>query len=187
MRRQLSLTLTSAAFVAALALTGCSTGEGTATGAAAQQQTEQQSKHTTGSAATGLTLDAGWAKAADGMSGVFGTLHNPTDTDVTLVSATSSVADVVELHESVTSGASATMREVDGGFTVPAGGTFELVPGGNHIMLMELAAALLPGDEVPVTLTFDDGSTVEVTVLAKSYAGAEENYEGDTEDAHAEH
>ena len=186
MRRKLSLTFASAAFVAALTLTGCVTGGDTSQGAA-QQQTEEHSHHNEEHTHTELTLDAGWAKAADGMSGVFGTLHNPTDADVTLVSATSPVADMVELHESVTSGATTTMREVEGGFSIPAGGAFELAPGGNHIMLMELNAALLPGDEVPVTLTFDDGSTVEVTVLAKSYAGAEENYEGDAEDAHAGH
>lgn len=186
MRRKLSLTMASAACIAALALTGCATGDDPTAGAA-QQQAEGHSQHATEAMPTELTLDGGWAKAADGMSGVFGTLHNPTDADVTLVSATSPVADMVELHESVTSGATTTMREVEGGFTIPADGTFELAPGGNHIMLMELAAPLLPGDEVPVTLTFDDGSTVEVTVLAKSYAGAEENYEGDAEDAHAGH
>lgn len=183
MRKNLTLTLTSAAFVAALALTGCSgTNDSAPQGQAAQ--------HEAGAAdheARTLMLDNGWAKAADGMSGVFGTLHNATDADVTLISATSEAAGVVELHESVTTGANVTMREVDGGFTVPAGGTFELEPGGNHIMLMDLASELLPGDEVPVTLTFDDGSTVEVTVLAKDYGGAQENYEGDNEDAHAEH
>lgn len=183
MRKNFTLTLTSAAFVAALALTGCSGAGDTAPQGQAAQHEAGTGNHDT----TELMLDAGWAKAAEGMSGVFGTLHNATDADVTLVSATSTVADIVELHESVTSGANVTMREVDGGFTIPAGGTFDLEPGGNHIMLMELTSKLLPGDEVPVTLTFDNGSTIEVTVLAKDYGGAQENYEGDNDDAHAEH
>lgn len=181
MRKSLSLTITSAAFIAALALTGCSSEAAAPAGQAAQQEVDSST------AEGAVTLEAGWAKAADGMSGVFGTLHNATDADITLISATSTVADMVELHESISTGANVTMREIEGGFTIPAGGTFELEPGGNHIMLMELAAELLPGDEVPVTLNFEDGTAVDVTVLAKDYGGAQENYEGDDEHAHAEH
>lgn len=185
MRNSLSLALTSAAFAATLALAGCA-GDATRSDSPAQGQAAQHEATATPSEQP-VTLEAGWAKAADGMSGVFGTLHNASAGDITLVSATSSAADVVELHESVSTGANVTMSEVEGGFTVPAGGTFELAPGGNHIMLMELTAGLLPGDEVPVTLAFDDGSTIDVTVLAKDYGGAQENYEGDGEDAHAGH
>ncbi|MBP1327582.1 copper(I)-binding protein [Leucobacter exalbidus] len=188
MRRAIPLSLASAAIVAALALVGCSEADAgeSSTGAVSAEATSQGALAATNPDGA-VTLDGGWAKAADGMSGVFGTLHNAGDTDLTLVSATSSVADIVELHESITSGSSTTMREVEGGFSVPAGGSFELAPGGNHIMLMELQAPLLAGDEVPVTLTFDDGSTLDATVLAKDFGGAQENYAGDADAHETEH
>lgn len=129
-----------------------------------------------------VALKDGWAKATEGMSGVFGTLTNSSDSDIVLEKAESPVAGMVELHETVTSGSSSTMREVDGGFVIPKGGSFTLEPGGNHIMFMDMPKALLPGDEVPLTLHFSDGTTLEVTVLAKEYAGAQENYEGDSAD-----
>lgn len=183
MRTSISVSLASAAFIAALTLSGCAGSTDAASNAAHSEAAGHEAPH----AESPLALESGWAKAADGMSGVFGTLNNASDAEVTLVSATSEVAGVVELHESISSGADTTMREVEGGFSIPAAGSFELAPGGNHIMLMQLASELLPGDEVPVTLTFDDGTTVEVTVLAKSYGGAQENYEGDDDDAHAGH
>lgn len=127
-----------------------------------------------------VTFKDGWAKAAEGMSGAFGTLVNSSDKDITLEKAESPVAGMVELHETVTSGSSSTMREVDGGFVIPKNGSFTLEPGGNHIMFMDMPKALLPGDEVPLTLYFSDGKTLEVTVLAKDFAGAQENYEGDS-------
>ncbi|QIK62400.1 copper chaperone PCu(A)C [Leucobacter viscericola] len=129
-----------------------------------------------------VTLKDGWAKAAEGMSGVFGTLVNSSDKDIVLEKAESPVAKMVQLHETITSGSSSTMRETDGGFVIPKGGSFTLEPGGNHIMFMDMPKALLPGDEVPLTLHFSDGKTLKVTVLAKDYAGAQENYEGDSAD-----
>lgn len=184
MRRVLPLSLASAAVLAALALSGCAdSGSAPAVSDSTSTATASAEIH----ASSPISLDGGWAKASADMSGVFGTLQNHSDTDLTLVSATSTVAGMVELHESQTSGSTTTMREVDGGFTLPAGGSFTLEPGGNHIMLMELPAELLPGDEVPLTLTFDDDTTLDVTVLVKDFGGAQENYTGESDDSHAEH
>ncbi|WP_336658577.1 copper chaperone PCu(A)C [Leucobacter sp. USHLN153] len=124
-----------------------------------------------------VTLSDGWAKAGDGMSAVFGSISNPYAHDLTLVGAETDVAGRTELHETVMSGATPEMREVEGGLTIPAGEILTLEPGGTHIMLMDLHDALLAGDEVTVTLTFDDDTEATATVLAKDYAGAEEHYE----------
>ena len=128
---------------------------------------------------TGTALAEGWAKAGEGMSGVFGTLENRGDQAVTLESVESPAAATVQLHRTASDG---TMSEVDGGFVIPAGGSFALAPGGNHIMLMDLPKPLLAGDEVALTLHFDDGTAVDTTVLVKDYAGANEQYEGDEHD-----
>nr|WP_237464771.1 copper chaperone PCu(A)C [Leucobacter luti] len=157
-------------------LTGCSTTPATSDTNGAAQETSAAT------AASSFEIVDGWAKAGDGMTGVFGSLTNSGDSDLTLTSVASPAAAMVELHETVVSGGSSVMREVDGGFVIPAGGSFELEPGGNHIMFMDLPKPLLAGDEVELTLTFDDGSTVETSVLVKDYDGAQENYE-DIEDS----
>lgn len=178
-----------ALFVAAsLILTGCSAGAPAPAGsgdAASGAGAEAASEHP-------VRLSGGWAKAGAGMTGVFGTLENDGDEDAVLVAVDSPAAGMVELHETTTAGGSATMREVDGGFTIPAGGSFALEPGGNHIMFMDLADPLLAGDEVPLELRFEDGTTLEISVLVKDFSGAQENYEsGDAdsgaEDGHGEH
>ena len=44
------------------------------------------------------------------------------------------------------------MREVKG-YEMPAKGSFELKPGGAHLMLVDLKAPLKEGDKVPLTLS----------------------------------
>lgn len=55
-----------------------------------------------------------------------------------------------------------TMRPVEG-IDVPAGGQVVLEPGGYHVMILDLDAALVGGDELPVTLTFEKAGDIEVT------------------------
>ncbi len=111
------------------------------------------------------------------MSAAFGVLVNDGDEDVVVVSAASDVSSKVELHETVESASGEmTMRQKEGGFVVPAHGELELQPGGNHLMFMALDKPILAGDEVKVTLTLDDGSTLEFTAVAKDYSGANEDY-----------
>lgn len=131
-----------------------------------------------------VTISDAWVKAAEsGMSAGFGELINDSDTDVTVVSATTEAASMVELHETAADdGGQMVMREVEGGFVIPANGALTLEPGGNHLMLMGLTAPLAAGEEVEVTLTFSDDSTYAFTAPVKDYAGANETYEG--EDTH---
>ena len=122
----------------------------------------------------------GWAKASDGMmTGVFGVLANEGTTELTLTSASCQGASATELHETVAgSDGTMQMRPVERGLSVPAGGELELAPGGNHIMLMGLSAPILAGDTVSCSLGLSDGSTLEIAVPAKDFAGANENYQG---------
>lgn len=140
--------------------------------------TEPESSST---AAESIQLVDGWVKAVDGgMTGAFGLIENAGDTDVTLVGATTSVASMVELHETVM-GDSGTMvmQQKDGGFTIAANGSHELAPGADHIMLMGVTEALQPGDEVTIVLQFSDGSTLEHAFTVKEFTGANEDYVGD--------
>ncbi|MBH0008606.1 copper chaperone PCu(A)C [Salinibacterium sp. SWN1162] len=154
----------------ALALAGCST-----TASTDSESDDMESMATT------LTTSDTWVKAIDsGMTAAFGMVENPTDADITIVSATTSASDMTELHETLENeSGDMVMQPIEGGFTVPAGGMLMLEPGGNHIMIMGVTDPILAGDDVTVTLTLDDGSTVEFTAPAKDYSGANENYEGD--------
>lgn len=53
------------------------------------------------------------------------------------------------------------MRPVDE-IPVPAGSDVELVPGGYHIMLLDLVEPLEAGEEIEVTLTFDAAGELKV-------------------------
>lgn len=134
-------------------------------------------------AAASVTISDAWIKAApSGMTGAFGILANTSGEDVRLESVAIDVAGKVELHETVSDGAGGmTMRPKEGGFTIAADGKHELAPGGDHIMLMDLKRAVVPGEKVTLVLHFSDGSTKSVTALAKDFTGADEKYSGNGE------
>ncbi len=77
-----------------------------------------------------------------------------------LVGVSSPVAGVTEVHEMKMEGDIMKMRAVPG-LDLPAGKTVELKPGGYHLMLMDLKAALPRDTTVPVTLVFKDAKGVE--------------------------
>lgn len=131
-----------------------------------------------------LFFEGGWVKSAEagGMTGVFGTLQNGGDDDLTIESAESDAAETVELHEITAAGV---MQQIDGEVVIPAKGSYELAPGANHIMLMGLTNDLKAGDSVTVTLHLSDGSSQLLIALVKDYAGANEEYHGS--EAHDEH
>lgn len=78
-----------------------------------------------------------------------------------LVSVTSPVAGVAEVHEMKMDGDVMKMRAVAGGLDLPAGKAVELKPGGYHVMLMDLKAPLQKDSAIPITLTFKDAKGVE--------------------------
>ena len=86
---------------------------------------------------------------------------------VKLVGASSPAAGVTEVHEMKMEGDVMKMRAVPGGIDIAAGRTVELKPGGYHIMLMDLKAALPKDATVPLTLMFKDGKGVESGVELK--------------------
>jgi copper(I)-binding protein len=110
------------------------------------------------------------------MTGLFGTLRNTSDRDITVTGATSPAAGLVELHETVKNDTGAMqMQPKDDGFTVPAGGTHVLEPGGDHIMLMRLTGPLANGTTTTLTLVTTAGNVV-LTVPVRAFPGAEKSY-----------
>lgn len=164
--------------LAAGLLAGCGSSEDDATDATTSGDASDESS-TDESSTAPLTLTDGWAiSGEEGMSSAFGTLENTTGEDVVVVAATSDASPEVELHETVADeSGEMVMREVDGGFVVPAGGELVLEPGGNHLMLMDLDRPLLAGDLLEVSLTLEDGSSADLTFDVRDFTGGHEHYE----------
>ena len=71
-----------------------------------------------------------------------------------LLSVSSPVAGVAEVHEMAMEGTTMRMRAVES-LQLPAGQTIELKPGGYHVMLMDLKQQLNAGDMVPLSLVIE--------------------------------
>ncbi|WP_167400738.1 copper chaperone PCu(A)C [Dietzia lutea] len=165
-------THTRAAFAAATALALALTAACGADDAATADDTAAENGATT------VNFDDGWAKATDTeMSGVFGTIRNPGDTDLHLTGVDGELGGSTELHETVPGGSGMMMQEREDGFVIPAGGELILEPGGNHIMFMGLEEPITTGQQITLTLEFD-GAEQDVTVFARDFQGGEEEYVG---------
>jgi len=86
-----------------------------------------------------------------------------------LLSASSPVAGVVEIHEMAMDGNVMKMRAVPS-LDLPAGKAVDLKPGGYHVMLMDLKKPLTAGDTIPITLVVESAGqreTVEVKAAVR--------------------
>jgi hypothetical protein len=105
--------------------------------------------------------DAWVRSAVQGQSGTGAFMKITSKTGTRLVSVSTPVAGIVELHEMKMDGDVMKMREVSGGLELPAGKTVELKPGGYHVMLMDLKAVLPKDSTIPMTLVFKDAKGVQ--------------------------
>ena len=103
-----------------------------------------------------VSVDKPWSRATPPGAKVgagFMRLRNAGAAD-RVIGASSPVAGRVEMHVTVRDGDVMKMREVTS-FEVPAGGSFELKPGGAHLMLVDLKRPLKKGEKVPLTLKLE--------------------------------
>jgi len=120
-----------------------------------------------------VSVEQPWSRATPPGSTIgvgFMQLRNAGAVPERVVGASSPLAGKVEMHVTTREGDVMKMREV-ASFEIPAGGTFELKPGGAHLMLMGLRQSLQAGDRVPLTLTLANGATLPVE-LAVAPLGA---------------
>lgn len=103
-----------------------------------------------------ITITDAWARAtAPGAKIAAGymTIRNASKTPDKLVAASTPAAEKVEPHVTLKEGDIFRMREVKG-YDIPAGGSFELKPGGAHLMIVNVRAPFKEGERVPLTLRF---------------------------------
>lgn len=92
------------------------------------------------------------------VTGAFVVFKNGDDADHKVVKAASPASKVAELHTHVNEGGMMKMRQVKD-IEIKAKGETSLQPGGLHIMLIDLKKPLKEGENVAITVTFEDGSS----------------------------
>ncbi|WP_299179597.1 copper chaperone PCu(A)C [uncultured Neptuniibacter sp.] len=120
-----------------------------------------------------VSVENGYARAVPPgqmNSASFMIINNSDASDIQLVSGSSSVAKVVELHTHTNENGVMKMRQVET-ITVPAEGSVALQPGGYHIMLIGLKTDLAEGGEIDLKLNFSDESSKLLTLPVKKVMG----------------
>jgi periplasmic copper chaperone A len=93
-------------------------------------------------------------------------IENNSSSADTLFEVTSDIAEKVEIHETYSEGDMMGMRKID--FIIIEGkSSFELMPGGYHVMLMKLKSDIKNGDEVEFILYFKQAGEMKITATAK--------------------
>src|SRR5271154_2611630 len=110
-----------------------------------------------------IQVDHAWIRwlPAGLPAGGYMSLTNSGDAAVNLVAASSPAYAEVSIHRSVESGGTVAMRPV-AQITIEPHSRVDLAAAGYHFMLMQPIKPLEPGDRVPLTLRFADGSSVSV-------------------------
>lgn len=125
----------------------------------------------TGVAAANLEVDNARLRLLPGdlPAGGYFSLSNTSDSQVILVGAESPAFAEVMMHQSMQKEGMASMTHVPQLELAP-GERVEFAPGGYHLMLMKRQQPLAVGDEVTVTLLFEDGGRLPVVFEAVSPA-----------------
>lgn len=109
-----------------------------------------------------VAIEQPWVRATPPgatVAGGYMVLRNAGASGDRLVGATSPASARVELHVHVNDNGVMKMREVPG-YDVPAKGTFELKPGGAHLMFMDVKRPFKEGEKIPVRLRFEKAGEV---------------------------
>jgi copper(I)-binding protein len=121
-----------------------------------------------------LEIDHPWSRATPPgakVAGGYFTVTNHGGAADRLMSVTSDISTKAEVHEMAVKDGVMTMRPVEGGLEIPAGGKLELKPNGYHLMLMGLKRPAKEGESFPATLTFEKAGSVTVEFQVEGMNG----------------
>jgi len=122
-----------------------------------------------GAAWAQVQVEKAWARATPPgakVAGGFLVIRNAGASPDRLVSVSSPAAARVETHVTVKDGDISRMREVKG-YEIPANGSFELKPGGAHLMFVDIKAPFKQGEKVPAKLRFQRAGEVAVEFVVE--------------------
>ncbi|MEE4145493.1 MAG: copper chaperone PCu(A)C [Halieaceae bacterium] len=126
-----------------------------------------------------LGLDDAWVRAlppGQPNTAAYLVVTNSADTEVTIIGATSPLAETVEIH---------TSREVDGlqrmerleQVQVAPGQSVAFAPGGKHLMLLGLGRMPAPGEVVQLCLQLAKGGEVCTLAGVRKGTGGEQTHQ----------
>jgi copper(I)-binding protein len=119
-------------------------------------------------AATPVKVEDPWTRATPpGANVAAGYLKITSGAADRLIGASSPAAARVGLHVVEMKGGVMRMREVKA-YDIPAGGRFELSPGGAHLMLVDIKRPFKEGAKIPLTLRFEKGGEVKVELQVRA-------------------
>jgi copper(I)-binding protein len=113
-----------------------------------------------------VTNTFGLPGSIGGVCAAYFTIENPIDQADVLIGASSEVAAATEIHTTVTNNGVIEMKPQPR-VEVPAHGQVKFEPGGLHIMFVNLARDLKPGDTFPLTLRFQQRGEIQIQVTVK--------------------
>lgn len=143
---------------------------------------EHGKKHNMGA----IKINAPWIRStAPGApsSAAYFTLTNTSSIPVSIIAASSDIADRVEIHEHTMTDGVMKMQEVSG-VTIPSKKRVEFKPGGYHVMFMGLKDAVKEGDKVTITLSFDNDTEQTINAIAQKKA---KEHSHDHDHKHGDH
>ncbi len=117
-----------------------------------------------GPAFSQVQIENAWARATPPgakTGAAYMVIHNKSASPDRLIGAESALAARVETHVHIKEGEVMRMRKAKG-FDIPASGSFELKPGGPHLMFVDIRKPFKEGEKIPVTLKFEKAGAVPV-------------------------
>ncbi len=124
------------------------------------------------SQASSIKVENAWARStppAAKTAAAYMTVINTGNTDDTLMSASTPVAGMSDVHRSFMDNGIMKMRPA-GPLDLKPGASLKLAPGGYHLMMMDLKQPLAAGQTFPVTLVFKNAGSVTATVKVQNSA-----------------
>lgn len=122
-----------------------------------------------------LTVEQPWSRATPAGAQVaagYMVIRNAGSAPDRLMAVESGISGKAEIHTmAVDDKGVMTMRMVEGGLEIPAGGTVELKPGGYHLMFIGLKAPPKEGEPFAATLSFEKAGPVAVEFAVTGMAG----------------
>ena len=117
------------------------------------------------------------------VAGGYVSIRNWSEKADRLIAASISIADRVEIHEMTMADGVMRMRALDNGLEIPAGAMVELKAGSYHLMFIKPTRALIEGEWIEGSLTFERAGIVPVRFKVEAMGG---NQQGHTHGAHGQ-
>lgn len=116
-----------------------------------------------------IAITEGWARPSNtGTGAAFMKIKNNGKEAINIISATSDIAENVEIHgHNMDDNGVMRMYKLDK-LTIKAGETAILEPGENHIMFFNLKNPLKSGDKFNVTAKLDNGAEIIAAITVKA-------------------